>query len=541
MNSSDLLFTPLGGLGEIGMNMMVLETASDALIIDCGVMFPDSRDYGVDLILPDFSYLEKIKHKIRGLLLTHGHEDHIGAVPYLLRHMRPKIYGSSFTLALLKSKLEEEELPFAVSFQEAKPNQKFKLGVFQVEFLQVTHSIVDGMGLAIHTPQGIVIHTADFKIDSGSYRGKRLTLQKFQEYGKKGVTLLLSDSTNVEHEGKSLSEAQIHQELEKICNKVQGRIIFSVFATNIRRMEQILEIALKFKRRVVLMGRSIETNVPIAIDLGFIHSKAAAALIDAQEMEDYRPEQLIVICTGSQAEERSALWRMSLGEHKQIRIEKGDSVILSSKFIPGNEKAISRLINNLYRKGAEVFYEKVANVHISGHAYARELRQMLDAVKPRFFIPVHGEYRHLVRHGQLARSQKIPPHHIFVCENGDQILFSKGKAQHLEPLEFQPLLIQSEGKGHIETEVLKERRQLSQTGMVCVILGKSLSIYTKGILPEAESKSTIKRLKDHLLKFLKRTQSSGPELQEELRLQTRRFFKEELGIKPVVLPILLEN
>ncbi|MBI2646003.1 MAG: ribonuclease J [Deltaproteobacteria bacterium] len=502
MNSSDLLFTPLGGLGEIGMNMMVLESASDALIIDCGVMFPDSRDYGVDLILPDFSYLEKIKHKIRALLLTHGHEDHIGAVP----------------------------------------NQKIKLGVFSVEFLQVTHSIVDGMGLAIHTPQGTVIHTADFKIDSGSYRGKKITLQKFQEYGKRGVTLLLSDSTNVEHQGKSLSEEQIHQELEKICRKAPGRIIFSVFATNIRRMEQVLQIALKFKRRVVLLGRSIETNVPIAVDQGFIGAKEASALIDMQDIDEVHPEQLMVICTGSQAEEHSALWRMSQGEHKHIRISKGDWVILSSKFIPGNEKAISRLINNLYRRGAEVFYEKVANVHISGHAYAQELRQMIEAVKPRFFIPVHGEYRHLVRHNQLAQSLKISPHHIFVCENGDRILFSNGKAQRLEPLEFHPILIQSEGKGHLETEVLKERRQLSQTGVVCIIkTGEGLHIYSRGVLGELENKSMTKRLKEHLLKFLKNTKSSGLELQEELRLQTRRFFKEELGIKPVVLPVLLEG
>jgi len=376
-----------------------------------------------------------------------------------------------------------------------------------------------------------------------------MTLQKFEEYGKKGVTLLLSDSTNVEHEGKSLSEVQIHQELEKICKKAPGRIIFSVFATNIRRMEQILEIALKFKRRVVLMGRSIETNVPIAIDQGFIHPKAAAVLIDTQEIDDHRPEQLIVICTGSQAEERSALWRMSQGEHKKIKISRGDWVILSSKFIPGNEKAISRLINNLYRRKAEVFYEKVAKVHISGHACAQELRQMIEVVRPRFFIPVHGEYRHLVRHGRLAESLKIPHSHIFVCENGDQILFSNGKAQRLEPLEFQPLLIQSDGKGPIETGILKERRQLSQTGLVCVIVVRSLTkkgveglyITHQGVLAEGESKSMIKRLKDHLLRFLKETKRSDYDLQEELRLYTRRFFKNELGFKPIVLPIFLDK
>ncbi|OGQ59384.1 MAG: hypothetical protein A3G92_00910, partial [Deltaproteobacteria bacterium RIFCSPLOWO2_12_FULL_38_8] len=375
------------------------------------------------------------------------------------------------------------------------------------------------------------------------------TLQKFKEYGDKGVLLLLSDSTNVEREGKSLTENQIQKELFKICQKSNGRIVFSVFATNIRRIEYMLEIALKLKRKVVLSGRTMETNVLIARRLGFIHAHAAKAIINIKDMRHYRPQELMVVCTGSQAEEYSALWRMSQGQHKYIHIDEQDTIILSSKFIPGNEKAISRLLNNLYRRGAEAFYENVADVHVSGHAHADELRQMMRAVRPTFFIPVHGEYRHLVRHGKVAQEMGIPKDHIFVCENGDRVSFQNQKARRVDSIEVNPTFLDSERRGDIETMVLKDRRQLSQVGVVCVVVvwsGRQQrlmwgpELLTRGVILEEENKHLLERAKKQLQSLVADLSLSKQELSEELRLQTRRFFKNEIGIKPVVLPVMIE-
>ncbi len=545
--STPLLFTPIGGLGEIGMNMMLLECGNDAIIIDCGVMFPETTHFGVDIIIPDFTHIKKNAKKIRALVLTHGHEDHIGAVPYLLRDLKIPIYASKFTLALVREKLREYD--FKVTSHEAKLNKKISLGCFKIEFLQVSHSIVDGTGLAIETPQGMVIHTADFKIDPTPYRGKQITLQKFKEYGNRGVLLLLSDSTNVEREGQSLSEQQIQKSIFSICEKSKERIVFSVFATNVRRVEQVLEMAARLNRKVVLMGRSIETNVPLALKLGFINQNLSKVLIESRQMRQFQPKQLIVVCTGSQAEERSALWRMSIGEHKEIKIQKGDTVILSSKSIPGNEKAISHLINNLYRLGAEVFYEKVAKVHVSGHAYANELRQMILAVKPKFFIPVHGEYRHLVRHKQLAESLKMPNERIFVCENGDRISFSEQKAKRLEPIEVNRTFVDREGIGDVGTFILKDRRQLSETGVVFVILVRNDKdqtilagphLFSKGVIPEEGKRDLFDGAKKHLLSIIESFEPKGHDLQEEIRIETRRFFKQAVGIKPVVLPMIVD-
>lgn len=545
-SSLSILF--LGGLGEIGMNMMVIEYGNDALIVDCGVMFPQSSHFGMDLLIPDFSYVQKIKHKIRGLLLTHGHEDHIGAVPRLLQKINVPIYGSKFTLALVESKFKDQEDKPRLKLHRMHLNQKVKLGQFTVEFLPVSHSIVDGMGLAIQTPQGTIIHTADFKIDDDPYHGKRITLKKFEEYGKKGVLALLSDSTNVEKTGKSLSEEQIKKELHKLMKPAKGRIIFSVFATNIRRIEQILEIAQKLNRRVILSGRSIENNVPLAIRHGFITSKTASVLRDLDDIGDYRPEQLIVACTGSQAEFGSALWRMSLGEHRQVKINNSDTVILSSKFIPGNEKDISNMINDLCRHGAQVLYEKVARVHVSGHAYAGELKQMIKAVKPHFLIPVHGEYRHLVQHAQLGESMGIPPENIFVSENGNRIVFTKKRAQWGEGVAANPVFVDGTHTREIETSVLKDRRQMSETGMIVAILIRQRQskrilsgphLVTRGVV-DKHQRGLLKRAELHVRTTLKRKMSRSSNLEEDLRLTTRRFFKKELGKKPVVIPFIID-
>ncbi|MEK7790311.1 MAG: ribonuclease J [Deltaproteobacteria bacterium] len=542
-----LKFIPIGGLGEIGMNLMVLEYGADAVIVDCGVMFPEATQQGVDLILPDFSYLRRIKNKIRALLLTHGHEDHIGAVPFLLREINPPVYGSPFTLALIEGKLKEHNI--SAKLHRVSPNHHIKVGAFQIEFLQVSHSIVDGMGLAIETPAGMVIHTADFKIDDDPYHGRRITLRKFEEYGKKGALLLLSDSTNVEREGKSLTENQIHEEIFKLCKQAQGRIIFSVFATNIRRIEQVLDIARRLKRKVALSGRSILNNVPIARRLGFISPSSASVLIDLDQLGRFKDEGVIVICTGSQAEHRSALWRMSVDEHREIRINPRDTVILSSRFIPGNERMITHLINNLSRKGATVFYEKVAQVHVSGHAYAGELRRMIAAVRPKFFIPVHGEFRHLKRHAELAEGMKIARNLIFICEDAQGVLFSEGRAERLEPLDIQRVYIESETYKEVSPVVVKERRQISEGGVVFVFLIRDKKrreiiwgpiLISKGIMEEEKNRELLRRIKQHLFNLVKQSHLDLQDLEEEVRIHARRYLKHAVGKKPLVLTQIID-
>lgn len=542
-----LKFLPIGGLGEIGMNLMVFEYGADAIIVDCGVMFPDALTLGVDLILPDFSYLRRIKNKIRALLLTHGHEDHIGAVAFLLKEIHLPVYGSPLTLALVEERLKEHHL--RARLHRVSPDQRVKAGAFQIEFLQVSHSIVDGMGLAIQTPEGIVIHTADFKIDDDPYHGRRITLKKFEEYGKKGVLLLLSDSTNVEREGKSLTENQIQQEVFKICEGAGGRIIFSVFATNIRRIEQVLNIARKLKRKVALSGRSILTNVPIACRLGFISSQTASVLIELDQLNRFRDEEVMIICTGSQAEHRSALWRMSVDEHREIKINSRDTVILSSRFIPGNERMITHLINNLTRKGASVLYEQVARVHVSGHAYAGELRRMIAAVRPKFFIPVHGEYRHLKRHALLAEGMKIAKNRVFICEDGQGVFFSKGRAERLDSLEIQRVYIENESYKQVSPVVIKERRQISETGAVFISLvrdkktGEILSgptLLSRGIVDEENSRELLRRIRQHLLNLVKQSSLNRGDLEEEVRIHARRYLKHAVGKKPLVLTQIVD-
>lgn len=542
-----LKFLPIGGLGEIGMNLMVFEYGADAIIVDCGVMFPDALTLGVDLILPDFSYLRRIKNKIRALLLTHGHEDHIGAVAFLLKEIHLPVYGSPLTLALVEERLKEHHL--RARLHRVSPDQRVKAGAFQIEFLQVSHSIVDGMGLVIQTPEGIVIHTADFKIDDDPYHGRRITLKKFEEYGKKGVLLLLSDSTNVEREGKSLTENQIQQEVFKICEGAGGRIIFSVFATNIRRIEQVLNIARKLKRKVALSGRSILTNVPIACRLGFISSQTASVLIELDQLNRFRDEEVMIICTGSQAEHRSALWRMSVDEHREIKINSRDTVILSSRFIPGNERMITHLINNLTRKGASVLYEQVARVHVSGHAYAGELRRMIAAVRPKFFIPVHGEYRHLKRHALLAEGMKIAKNRVFICEDGQGVFFSKGRAERLDSLEIQRVYIENESYKQVSPVVIKERRQISETGAVFVSLvrdkktGEILSgptLLSRGIVDEENSRELLRRIRQHLLSLVKQSSLNRGDLEEEVRIHARRYLKHAVGKKPLVLTQIVD-
>ncbi|MCJ7771563.1 MAG: ribonuclease J, partial [Desulfobacterales bacterium] len=391
-----LKIIPLGGLGEIGLNMMVFEYGDVLFIVDAGLMFPEDYMLGVDIVIPGFDYLRRNKSKIAGIVLTHAHEDHIGALPYLLKELNMPVFGTPFTIRVVQHKLEEHGVLQASSLHEISPDEKLRLGDFELEFIHVSHSVVDGVGIAIRTPVGLIVHTGDFKISHDLTDHMITDVNKFARYGAEGVLALLSDSTNVEREGYTISDKEICETLGRIVSKSGGRVIIALFASNIPRIQQVLKIASQSGRKIVFNGRSIEASVNIAKSLGFIDIPKGIE-IDVNQIDNYPDEEIIIITTGSQGEPMAALARMASGIHKEIKIHKEDTVIFSSKFIPGNERSIANIINKLFKRGADVIYEKISAVHVSGHAFREELKLMINLVKPKFFIPIHGEYRHLVQ------------------------------------------------------------------------------------------------------------------------------------------------
>ncbi|MGD8983852.1 MAG: ribonuclease J, partial [Desulfobacteraceae bacterium] len=402
-----LKVTPLGGLGEIGLNMMVMEYDHHMLIVDAGLMFPEDYMPGVDVVIPDIQYLRENGDKVKSIFLTHGHEDHIGAMPFFLREFNIPIFGTNFTIELLKEKLREHNLLEQANLQKIKAGDVTPFGPFKVEYIRVNHSIVDGVGLAIDTPEGIIIHSGDFRIDQTPVDGRLTDLDRFGHFAERGVLALFSDSTNVEKEGFTLSESDVRKTLEELFQSCNGRLIAAVFASNISRIQQIINLAVKFGRKVLFSGKSMQANVRIAKAEGLIHIPDDAE-IEERAVGQFPEHRIAIVTTGSQGEPMSSLTRMAQDKHKKIRIKKGDTIILSSRFIPGNERAITTIINNLYRMGAEVVYEKVSHIHSSGHAYKEELKILLNLIKPKYFMPIHGEYRHLVKHTQLAMETGIP-------------------------------------------------------------------------------------------------------------------------------------
>ena len=384
-----LKIIPLGGLGEIGLNMMAFEYADSIMVVDCGLMFPEDYMLGIDIVIPDISYLMENREKVKALVITHGHEDHTGAIPFVLREINVPIYATALTVGLIEEKLAEHRLLDKTTFETVRPRDTVSIGPFDVEFIRVSHSIVDGCGLAIKTPVGVVIHTGDFKLDQTPVDGEVIDYARFSEYGEKGVLALLSDSTNVEREGYTLSEREIGRNIEEIFGRCEGRIIVAAFSSNIHRIQQVIDAADKFGRKVVLNGKSMVSNTGIARTLGYLNAPDGL-LVDLRELGRLPQNKVVLLTTGSQGEPMSALTRMALDNHKQIKVTKGDTIILSSKFIPGHEKAITTMMNHLYRRGATVIYEKVSEVHVSGHASQEELKIMLNMVRPEYFIPIHG-------------------------------------------------------------------------------------------------------------------------------------------------------
>jgi ribonuclease J len=542
----------LGGLGEIGLNMMVYEYEDIIFIVDVGLMFPEDYMLGIDYVIPDMEYIKRNQSKVRAIVLTHAHEDHIGALPYLLKEVQVPVYGTAFTLGIVRHKLTEHDLISSTRLYEISARDTLKIGPFELEFIRVCHSVIDGVGIAIKTPVGIVVHTGDFKIDYTSTEDMKTDVGRFAQYGETGVLALLSDSTNVEKEGYTISTKQIGETLSQITAGRTGRIIVALFASNITRIQQIVDIAEEQGRKVVFNGRSIELSVNIAKELGRLKIPKNME-IDIQSLDEYHNHEIVMVMTGSQGEPMSALARMALGTHKQINIKPDDTVILSSKFIPGNEKAIANIINNLYKRGADVIYEKISAIHVSGHAFQEEQKLMINLVKPKYFIPVHGEYRHLILHGRLAQKAGVPGDQVLVAQNGNIIEFDEDGARLQEMIPTAKVLVDGKGIGDVGRSVLKERRILSEDGLVVVNMGfdeeTGIVIYgpeivSRGFVFETETGHLVKDAECVILEIVEEIGPETPGRIDKIRLKVRtalrQYFYYTIGRRPLILPFILE-
>jgi ribonuclease J len=545
----DLTF--LGGLGEIGLNSLVLETADTLVLVDAGLMFPEDHMLGIDIVIPDFSYLLERRDKAAALILTHGHEDHIGAVPFLLKELPLPVLGTAFTLALLKEKLKEHGLLDEADLREIKPRQTVTLGSLTFEFIGVSHSIVDGVGFAVETPQGVLVHSGDFKVDQTPVIGPATDLNRFAAWGEKEVLALMSDSTNAERPGFTLSERQIGLTLEELFQEAAGRIIVAVFASHISRLQQIVRLAAKYGRRVLFNGKSMVVNSRLAKELGYLTVEPDLE-ITVGDLDRLPPEQTVIVTTGSQGEPLSALARIALESHKHIHIRKGDLVILSSKFIPGNERAITTVINNLCRLGAEVVYEQVADIHVSGHACQEELKLLLNLTRPRYFIPIHGEMRHLIGHAKLARYLGLPESRILVVTDGDQVRFDAEGGRLQDRVEVGRVFVDGKGVGDVSRIVLRDRRHLSSDGLVIATVAVDAvarkmvtepDLVTRGFVLEEEQGHLLaqarKVFEEIVAKSLTEPTQDWLEIQAQVGKALRKLFFKALERRPMILPLIL--
>jgi ribonuclease J len=547
-----LKIIPLGGLGEIGLNMMVFEYGSTLFVIDAGLMFPEDYMLGVDFVIPDMDYLRQSRARLAGIVLTHAHEDHIGALPYLLKEFKAPVFGTPFTLGLVRQKLEEFELLSSAALHTFLPDETLKLGPFSLEFIRVGHSVLDGVGIAVQTPMGTIIHTGDFKIGYGSVDDMETDVNKFAKYGEEGVLALLSDSTNVEREGYPISDKEICETLTRIIARSSGRVIVALFASNIARTQMILDIAKAHRKKIVFDGKSIEASARIAIELGYLDIRDNQ-IIQIDEIADHEDDEMIIITTGTQGEPMSSLARMSAGTHKQIKIKKGDTVVLSSKFIPGNERAIAKIINNLYRKGADVIYEKISDIHVSGHAFREELKLMIKLTRPSYFLPIHGEYRHLILHSRVAKEVGIPEENILLAENGQIIEFDKNGGRIGGRISTGRVLIDGKGVGDVGHSVLKERRALSEEGLVAVTMAfdeetgvvvYGPEIVSRGFVFKTESGYLLEDAQCVILEIVEEIAPEVPnrvdKIRSKIKTALRQYFFFTIGRRPVILPFIME-
>ena len=543
---------PLGGLGEFGLNSLLFDDGKSAILVDAGLMFPDDTMLGIDFVIPDFGCLQEISHRLRALLLTHGHEDHIGAVSFLLKEIDLPVYGTPLTLGLLRNRLAEHGLDGVTRLVSVDRSGRFRIGDFDVETFPVCHSIPGGFGFILRCRDGVFVHTGDFKIDTRPLDGIPTATDRLAEVAaREKVTALFSDSTNVERQGRSLPEVFVGEALSELFGGAEGRVIVAMFASNILRIQEAINAAARNGRRVALCGRSMVGNVETAIELGYMKLPHPNILLPVEETETLPGREVAVLTTGSQGEPRSALTLMALGEHKHIRIREGDTAVLSSKFIPGNERAIANVINHLFLAGADVRYEKISDIHVSGHASREELRSMVRLLRPEYFIPVHGEPRHLLMHKALAREMGVP-HPEFV-RNGEILAFSKGVMTREGEVPVGRLFVDGKGVGEVESVVLKDRFHLSNDGLVIVVLALTQTtgdivygpdIVTRGVVSENASDTIMEDARQAVISTWR---EMGPEARKDaaeiktgIRKALRRFFNKRLDRKPMIIPVLLE-
>ncbi|WP_027634112.1 ribonuclease J [Clostridium hydrogeniformans] len=543
---------PLGGLNEIGKNMTIIEYKEDIIVIDCGLKFPDEDMFGIDIVIPDVTYLLKNKERVRGIFFTHGHEDHIGALPYILKQINAPVYGTKLTLGLIETKLKEHGLLSTTELINVKPRDIVRLNNASVEFIKTNHSIADSVAIAIHTPLGVVLHTGDFKVDYTPIDGEIMDFARFAELGKKGVLAMLADSTNVERPGYTMSERTVGEAFEKIFLKAKGRILVATFASNIHRIQQVLIAAEKYGRKVAVSGRSMENTVAVASELGYLDA-GKDIMINIDSINRYPDDKIIIVTTGSQGEPMSALARMATSEHKKVNIIEGDTVIISASPIPGNEKLISKVINQLFKKGAEVIYEALDDIHVSGHACQEELKLMHCLVKPRFFIPVHGEYRHLKQHKELAEKLGMPSSNICIMDNGEIVEVSRDQIRKNGTVVSGQVFVDGLGVGDVGNIVLRDRKHLSQDGILTVVVtiekesGSVIAgpdIISRGFVYVRESEGLMDEAREIVKSALRECEikkiTDWASMKSMIKDALRVYLYEKTKRKPMILPIIME-
>ncbi|MEA4961668.1 ribonuclease J [Lutispora sp.] len=547
-----LKLIPLGGLQEIGKNMLVVEYKNTIIVIDCGLMFPDEGMLGIDLVIPDISYLLKNKDKVKGIMLTHGHEDHIGALPYVLRQINVPLYGTKLTLGLVENKLKEHTTLSDVSMNIIKPRDVVKLGDLEVEFIKTNHSIADSVGLAVHTPVGTIVHTGDFKIDYQPVDGELIDLHRFAELGKKGVLVMLADSTNVEREGYSMSESTVGHNFTELFSNAKQRILVATFASNIHRIQQVVNASIQSGRKVAISGRSMVNVINVATELGYLDIPENV-LLDIDHIDKYPANRITIITTGSQGEAMSALTRMASSDHRKVDIVPGDTVIISATPIPGNEKLVSRVINQLFKKGADVIYEALADVHVSGHAYQEELKLLQALIKPKFFVPVHGEYRHLIQHAQIAEKMGVAKENIFIADNGTVMEFTKDTGKITGTVMAGRVLVDGLGVGDVGNIVLRDRKHLSQDGLIVVVVTLSKEsglvvagpdIISRGFVYVRESEDLMEQarsvIKEALVSCEEKKITEWGTIKTYIKDNLKEYIYQKTKRNPMILPIIME-
>ena len=543
---------PLGGLGEIGKNMTAYECGTDIIVVDCGLGFPDEQMYGIDIVIPDISYLKANADRVRGIILTHGHEDHIGAIPYVMTELDVPIYATPLTAALVELKLEEHDLLYNTQIFTKKAGDVFRLGCFSIEFINVNHSIADAVALAIKTPLGTIVHTGDFKIDVTPVQGKMIDLPRLGQLGNEGVLALLSDSTNVEKPGHSASERKVGETFDMLFKNCDQRIIITTFASNVHRLQQIIDVAAKYKRKVGITGRSMENILRVASVLGYLNIPEDT-MVDINHINKLPKNKVVIISTGSQGETMSALYRMAFSEHRQINIEAGDRVIISASAIPGNENMISKVIDELFHKGAEVIYDRNTELHVSGHASQEEQKMMLALVKPKYFIPVHGEYRMLKIHGQIAEQLGMAPDHVFLCDNGEQLTLFHHKITRGGVVPANAVYLDGNDLDGINGTAINERSILKSDGMVSVLLAIDPKkrkliveplVYTRGFAADEEShvvRHSQQRAREAVREILEKKDFSFSEIKVAIKDTLAKYISRKTDRNPMIVPVIMET